>query len=301
MSQFTYDNAARREDLLNILTNIDPTETQFFTGVAKTSATNTLHEWPVDTLPTVGDNAQIEGASAIADSGTNPGRAVNVTQIFERVAKVSGTEESVTSAGFSSRMAYEVEKEMKKIKNDIEFALIRGSIASGTGSAARRLKGVKNWITTNTSGHSGATFTETMLNDYFQLSWNRGGKVNAIYTPMSGKRRISSFTAGSTKNVDASDRRLINSVDVYESDAAGITMLFPHRYVTQSGDYVGAASATSFAVLGLQEDTWAVATLRPLKATDLAKDGDNEKKMLVTELTLESRAQHGNFLIDQVQ
>jgi hypothetical protein len=307
MSQYTYNSASRREDLLGMLTNIDPTETQFTTGVQKNKATNTLHEWPTDTLPTVGDNANAEGSDAPADAGTDPTRLQNITQIFLRTAKVSGTEMEVDHAGFDSRMALEVDKEMKKIKNDMEYAFIRGSIASGLPSSSsnaansRRLKGVKNWITTNTSHHSGATFTEAILNDYFQLSWNNGGKVNAIYTPMSGKRRISSFTAGATKNVDAKDRRLVNAVDVYESDAAGVTMLFPHRYLTIAGDYVGASSATSFDVLGLQEDTWAISFLRPLSTKDLARNGDYERKMLTAEATIEARAQQANFLIKAVQ
>jgi hypothetical protein len=164
------------------------------------------------------------------------------------------------------------------------------------------LKGIKNWFdgtaTTNTSNYSGATLTETVLNDMFETVWNNSAKeVNAVYTTMKGKRRISGFTAGNTKNVNADDKRLVNSVDVYQSDAAKMVKLFAHRYVTVSGDY-GTTATPGFDVLALNEGSWAIAYLngREPKSTDLAKTGDADKKQIVTELTLEARGARSNFL-----
>jgi hypothetical protein len=42
-------------------------------------------------------------------------------------------------------------------------------------------------------------------------------------------------------------------------------------------------------VFVMQDDMWAVATLRPTKNEQLAKTGDNEKRQVVTELTLVCR------------
>jgi hypothetical protein len=203
-------------------------------------------------------------------------------------------------------MAYEITKKLNALKNDIEFALVRGSIASGNAStvagSARRLQGIKNWFTgtasVSTQNYSGATLTETVLNDMFESVWNNSGKeVNAVYTTMKGKRRISSFTAGNTKNVNADDKRLVNAVDVYQSDAARMVKLFAHRYVTVAGDY-GTTATPGFDVLALNEGTWAIAYLngREPKTVDIAKTGDADRKMIVTELTLEARGVKGNFL-----
>ena len=200
-------------------------------------------------------------------------------------------------------MAYEVTKKLKALKNDIEYALVRGSIASGVAStsgsgSARQLKGIKGWITTNSVNYSGATLTETVLNDMFESVWNGSGKeVNAVYTSMKGKRRISSFTAGATKNVETTDKRLVNSVDVYQSDAAKMVKLFAHRYVTVSGDYTAAATP-GFDVLALNEGSWAIAYLagREPKTTDLAVTGDAVSKEIVTELTLEARGEKANAM-----
>jgi len=301
---FTYGDNARRESLLDIVVNIDPTEHQLVSGLQRSSADNTLHEWVIDTLETVGANAQAEGQDAPTDGSSNPTRAQNVTQIFAKTAKVSGTEAAVNRVG-GNRMAYEIQKKLKALKNDIEFALVRGSIASGVASSAgasgRQLQGIKNWFTgtatTNTSNYSGATLTETLLNDMFQTVWdNSANQVNAVYTTMKGKRRISGFTAGATKNVETTDKRLVNAVDVYESDAASLVKLFAHRYVTVSGDYTGAATP-GFDVLALNEGSWAIAYLsgREPQTVDLGKTGDAESKEIVTELTLEARGARSNF------
>jgi len=303
---FTYPDQARRESLLDIVVNIDPTEHQLVSGLQRSSASNTLHEWVEDSLETVGVNARAEGADAPADTAGDPVRRQNVTQIFSKTAKVSGTARATDRVG-GDRMAYELTKKIKALKNDIEFALVRGSIASGVASnagagSARQLRGIKNWFdgtaTTNTSNYSGATLTETVLNDMFETVWNNSGKeVNAVYTTMKGKRRISSFTAGNTKNVNADDKRLVNSVDVYQSDAAKMVKLFAHRYVTVPGDY-GTTATPGFDVLALNEGTWAIAYLtgREPKTVDLAKTGDADSKQIVTELTLEARGVRGNFL-----
>ena len=301
---FTYPDQARRESLLDIVVNIDPTEHQLVSGLQRSTATNTLHEWVVDSLESVGNNSQPEGADAPTDAAGDPTRSQNITQIFAKTAVVSGTEGVVNRVG-GNRMAYEIQKKLKALKNDMEYALVRGSIASGVASNAstsgRRLKGIKNWFTgnatTNTSNYSGATLTETLLNDMFETVWNNSAnEVNAVYTTMKGKRRISGFTAGNTKNVDATDKRLVNSVDVYESDAARMVKLFAHRYVTVSGDYVTTATP-GFDVLALNEGTWAIAYLsgREPQTIDLAKTGDSDKKEIVTELTLEARAPKSNY------
>lgn len=306
---YTYPDVARRESLLDAVNMLDPTDTQMLSGFKQGSAANTLHEWIQETLEAVGDNAQAEGADAPADASSDPTRPVNVTQIFAKTAKITGSETSdaLKRVG-GNRMNREIMKKMKALKNDIEYALVRGSIASGVASnstaSARRLKGVKNWITTNVSNFSGVSLTETILNDLFELVWTKGANVDAVYTPMKGKRRISAFTAGATKQVDLKDRRLVNAVDVYESDAAKMVKLFAHRHVTTGigagdsstgSDYVTTATP-GFDVIGLQEDTWATAWYRKPFTKELAETGDYKAKELITELTLEAHQQAANVL-----
>ncbi len=284
---YTYDDAVRRESLLGVITNITPTETRLYSSLARTSTSNTYHEWPVDTLNAAAANAAVEGEDAGAGGQTNPTRSGNITQIIKKVYEVTDTERAVDSAGFADRKAYEMGKAMKEWKNDAEFALMRGSIASGNNSVARQMKGVKNWISTNSTSQSGVSLSETILNNYFQLVYESGGEVDEVFVPATLKRRISGFTGGATKNIDAEDQRLVNSVDVYESDF-GVVRINLHRHVSVSGD-------TNYDLVGLQTDKWAVAHLREPKNVELSKTGDASKANIIGEFTLEARAEAANF------
>lgn len=295
---YTYPDVARREDLLDMVNMLDPTDTQLLSGIKQGSAANTLHEWIQESLETVGDNAQAEGADAPADASNDPTRVQNITQIFAKTAKITGTETAgaLNRVG-GNRMSRELTKKMKALKNDVEFALIRGSIASGVASnsaaSARRLRGVKSFISTNATNVSGTSLTETNMNDLFELVWNNGESVDSVYTSMKGKRRISSFTSGATKFVENKDRRLTNAVDVYESDTAKLVKLFAHKHVTRSGDYVTTATP-GFDLLALTESTWATAWYRKPFTKDLAETGDFSAKELITELTLEALQEKAN-------
>ena len=57
----SYDVRGIREDLQDIIYDISPEETPFYTKSAKAKATNTLHEWQTDALRSSADNAHIEG------------------------------------------------------------------------------------------------------------------------------------------------------------------------------------------------------------------------------------------------
>jgi hypothetical protein len=288
---FSYDDAARRESLLDVITNIDPTETQLFTGLGQSRATNTLHEYPVDTLKTPAANTNVEGSDAsFSTSRTNPTRSNNITQIVRIDFNVTDTERAINHAGFQDRYAYEMNKAMTEWKNDAEFALMRAAVASGNDSTARQMNGVKSLITTNATSQSGVSLSETMLNDYLQNAWNQGGNVDEIYVGAALKRRISGFTAGATKFESNDDRRLVNAVDVYESDF-GVHKLFKHRYIFQSGTDVNAGD-----IVGIENDRWYVAFLREPTHTPLAKTGSATKGMIEGELTLEGRAQKSSFL-----
>lgn len=278
---YVYDDGALREDLLNVLTNLSPKQTQLVTGLATSTATSIRHEWLIDTLGAVKANAYVEGVDASYGAVTNPTRLNNYTQIFREGYEVSDTERSVNQAAFNDRFAYEATKAMTEIKNDMEYAIMRGSLASGTGSAARYLRGIKMSVSLVTS-QSGVSLSEAILNDYFQLVWdNTSTEVNAVYGSMYLKRKISAFTAGTTKNLDANDKRLVNAVDVYQGDAASNVRLFAHRYVTVSGD-------TNHDIVAINEDMFKIAYLRKPFTRELAKTGDSSKGEVVTELTLEN-------------
>lgn len=286
---YTYDDNSRREDLLDIITNLDFKETQLISGLGTAKADNIIHQWLTDTLKSVGFNNYVEGADASYPDRTDPARLTNYCQIVRVGFDVSDTERSQNNAGFNDRFAYETEKALKEWKQDAEFSLIRATIVCGSGSAARQMQGIKTWFTAhNITSQSGVSLSEALLNNYLQDVWDDGTQVNAIYAPMYIKRKISAFTAGATKNVETTDRRLVNAVDIYQSDAASNVKLFAHRYVTVSGD-------TNYDIIGLNEDMFRVAYLRKPFVRELAKTGDSTKGEVVGELTLECLHQDAGF------
>ncbi len=267
-------------------------------GLGTSTCKDVLHQWLTDTLKTVATNAYVEGVDATFVDRTDPSRLYNMTQIIRVGYEVTDTERAVTSAGFNDRYAYEAQKALKEWSNDAEYALMRSSLACGATNVARSMDGVKQWMKKSTSANytdcSGVSLSETLLNDYFQAVWDDGTEVNAVYVPMFLKRRISGFTAGATKNVEASDKRLVLAVDVYEGDAAKMVKLFAHRYVTVSGTDYGHKD-TAGDVVGLDEDKWKVAYLRKPFTRELSKTGDATKGEVVGELTLECLHRNAGF------
>lgn len=286
----TYQDTIRKTDVSEIMYALDATTTQMYSGFSKAgTAINTLHEWMVDEVTAAADNAKVEGTTFSSITATQPTRSVNFTQIFTKDVEVSDTQESVDHYGQSSPMAYQLAKEMKAMKADIELAIVRGTGASGNATVSRRMAGVMAWITTNaTAFNSGTTLTEILLNDLIELTWNNGGEVDEIYCGAKLKRRISGFTANQTRYMGAEDKRLVNAVDIYESDF-GIHKIFKHRYVQVAAD----ATAN---ILLLDSKRWKIAHLkgRTPFTRDIAKVGDSTRKQMVAELTIECHQEKAN-------
>lgn len=292
----TYDAVGIREDLSDVIYNVDPTETPNLTAWSKVRATNTKHEWQTDSLAAASDaNAVIEGDDATTDASTATVRLDNQCQISDKVARVTGTQEAVNKAGRDDEMAYQLIKRGKELKRDMESSLTANNAkVVGDDSTARELAGLGSWIGTNddfgATGASPATldgaaartdgtqraFDETQLNNVFDLVWNAGGNPNRISLGSFNKRVFSGFTGVATKEQQASTMTIIAGADVYVSDF-GTCVAVPNRFQRGRDAFV------------LDDDYWAVAFLRNMQQHDLAKTGDTERKQLIVEYTLESR------------
>jgi len=284
---YSYDSNARKESLLDIITNISPVENGLIKLLGRSSATNTLHEWVTDTLKTPAAQSVVEGSDASFASRTNPTRVQNQTQIVRIDFAVTDTERARNYPGFKDRYAYEMQKAMKEWSNDAEFNLLRSTIATGTGSAARTMVGLKAAITTNATAQSGVSLSEAQVNDYMQTAWGTGGEPTDILVGSKLKRRISGFTANTTRQTQAEQEELHNVVDTYYSDF-GVFRIRLHRFMTVTGD-------TNFDILGVQPDKFRVAYLREPEHVTLSKTGSATKGMIEGEMTLEYLAESSSF------
>lgn len=287
--RFVRDDASVKESVLDLITNISPEENYVLSNFQRSTANDEFHFTPRDTLRTPALRAAVEGADPTYD-GNDPTRALNMLHIIEVGFDVTGSEQATDRYGSpEDRVAYETDKALKDWANFAEFALVRSTLITGNNSTARQMEGLKECLTIDTS-QSGTSLSETMLNDYLQNVWNEGADVDLVLAPMALKRRISGFSAGGTKFYNQEDRRLINPVEVYESDASSKPIkLVAHRYMQQSGD-------ANFDILGVEMDKFAVAYLREPKIEPRAKTGDAERRQVVGELTLECRNDLAGFV-----
>lgn len=291
----TYDVTGNREDLIDFIYDISPTETPFLSSIAKTSAKSTKHEWQKDALTAAsGTNAQIEGDEFTPDASTATTRVDNQCQIFTKVASVTGTERAMNPAGRKQEMAYQMEKRAKEIKRDIETSLLANNAkVVGSATIARELAGIESWIVTNTNEASDSTaatgdgsdarqsgtdraFTEDQLKDVLQQCWTSGGDPDTIMVGGSLKQTLSGFSGNATRQIDNSGKKLVTAIDVYVSDFGDLKVV-PNRFQVAES------------VLVLDMGMWAFAELRPMQKVDIAKTHDSDEMALLCEATLVAR------------
>jgi hypothetical protein len=279
----TYGAIGQREDLTNLVAMVDVESTPLWSGLEKVSAKGTYHEWQTDALIAVAANAAIEGADFTYAIPAYRTRTGAYTQIFTKTLEVSDTLQAVDVAGVENEFSYQMKKRMKEIARDIEYALFTGTGNSGASGAARELKGIFAWISTNTSTGTatGLQLDETRFNDLLQDVYDDGGKPDTAYCNSYQKRKISAFATSNTRYQDGAAGTLRNFVSVYESDFGVIEIKLDQFCDTDK-------------VAILDSSLWKIAMLRGIKSVETATVADSKRGALVGELTLESRNEKGS-------
>lgn len=292
--RYVRDDSTVKESVLDLITNISPTENYFLSNLQRASGNDEFHLVPRDTLRSPSLVAAVEGADPTYD-GNDPTTLLNMMHIVSVGFEVTDSEASVARYGSpEDRVAYETDKALKDWGNLAEFALVRSTIITGNNSTARQMRGLKSSLSLVTS-HSGVSLSETMLGAYLQNVWVQGANVDVIAVPIQLKRRISGFTGnGATKFYNQDDKRLVTPIEIYESDASSKPIkIVSHRYMTVSGD-------TNYDIVGVEMEHFATAWLREPKVRPLAKTGDAEKRQVIGEFTLEARNQYAGFYTQRV-
>ncbi len=294
------------EDLSKIIHKITPEETPFYTSIKKDRATSTYHEFLSRELaPANADNAMSEGAPAPEAVASLLGRKGNWTQIFSKTAEVSGTLDAVSTVGYDKESTEQIAVKTAEIKLDIEKALT--SANASVGGSTRKLGGLEAWISSNVNhGAGGSTpgfasglvgtvtngttrkLTEAMFTEMAESLYEAGGKAKNVLASAPLKSAISGFSGNASKQAVANKEATIYAgVDIYVSNF-GTFSIIPHREMSKT------------TVIAYDPDLWAVAELRKLKGSELAKTGDKTSYQLVTELTLTAKNEKGNAKISDV-
>ena len=272
------------------------------TMIGRGKAKQTNHEWQTDSLAAPAINRAIEGDDAAYLAMAPTVRLNDYTQIFTKAIVVSGTANAVDTAGRREELSYQLTKRSKELKRDMEMAITQNQASSAGGAAtARSMASMESWIFTNrTSLGTGTnqstpgwiassvaapldssvqgTITEAALKAVIASCWAAGGKPTTIIVGAYNKRKISAFPGIATQTVQygsnvKSQGTILSAADVYVSDF-GVLNVVADRF------------SRDRTALIIDPDYWSLDYLRPFQQSELAKTGDSEKRMMLTEVTL---------------
>lgn len=300
----TYDHVGRREDLSDIIYDVTPTETPFLSAIPKGKATSTKHEWLTRALAAAsGSNAVIEGDDATTDAANTNTRLFNYTQISDKVARTSGTQEAVNNAGMKSTMAREMADKMKELKRDVETTLLQNvAYVAGNDTLARKMAGLQTYIKTNINKASDGTaatgdgsdiytdgtpraLVESYVEDCLATGWTNGANPSLGICNAFQKRKFAAFSGSSTKMSDGDKRKVTNNVEVYVDPLGTEIRLVPCRHAPTDVVYFVDPQFVEFT------------TLRDFSTVTLAKTGDSERKQIIVEYTMEVRNERGHAAV----
>jgi len=301
----TYQQIGVREDLTDMIYRISPTETPFLNSAAREVARNTKHEWEIDRIPAaVATNQAVEGNNPTNTTINPTTRLFNYTEIAQYAFQISGTAQTVNTAGRANEMAFQLVKYGLQMKRDMEAAASGANgYAVGTTAAARVSASLESWISTNwtTQGSAGspasvgfvtgtgttapvdnsvaATLTEANTKAVIRAAWLAGGNPDTILTGPYNKVKVSSFSGILTNNIfqqAGGQAKIVAAADGYVSDFGALKVV-PSRFNRDK------------TVCVLDMNYWAIAYLRPFQSVQLAVTGDSIQRMVLAEYTVVSR------------
>lgn len=233
-----------REDLADLIYEIDPWETPFVAACGNKEADQPMTEWLVQELSPADDNAQVEGFRYAAMPIVGTGRMNNICQIMVRSVTVSNTFRVSNTVG-GDEFDRQTLLKGKELRRDLEWCVTRGSVrASPAPPGVRRMSGFQSWVTNGSMGTGGSLatgdgsngptagtarqLTLDLVSDAMQQAFTVGGHPNlALMSPIV-KRIFSSLAQGGSGNPIAAqnivmatrpaDVTIVGAVDVYLTD-----------------------------------------------------------------------------------
>jgi len=282
----TYDQVGKKEDVSDIISDITPTDTPFFTMIRSEKVNARTFSWLEDSLAAAANNAQVEGADATMATLTDATERTNNTQILHKAFQVSATADAIGTYGRAKETAYQLGKALKEIKRDLERAYVGVDNAKVTGSSsvAREMDSATQQISTTVDAGANATdaLTEAKLLELGEDCFNNGSDPSVLMIKPADAQIVSGFAAASGRNREiAQGRNLVNVIDLYVSPYGEYKVVLNRHQITTHAFLIDPAM-------------WRSCVLRPFSRTLLASAGDSEKHFVVGEYSLK----HMNYAAD---
>lgn len=310
-----------REELANMIDMISPTDTPFQSMISKENSTNTVKEWLTDSLATADTgNAHIDGDTFSGDALTAPARLQNHHQILRKDMVVTRRAQKVNQAGTKSELSRQIVKGGLELRRDLEAIITNNQAAViGDDSTAPRLAGLPAWLATNTD--RGATGTDPTLSSTTYGYPNAaagdgtdralseatllavvkdcsvaGGKPTCIMVGPSVKQKLSQYMFGSSARIATPYQdhgkakeaaSVVGAVDYYTSDFGALEIVY-NLFQREDDVFI------------LDKSKWSLSYLDKYKVVDIAKQGDADRKMLVSDVTLCSKNEAASGIVADI-
>lgn len=226
---------------------------------------------------------QLEATSPNPTAGYEPTSEYNYTQIFDRTAKVSKTQQAVDNYLISDAMDYQVERKLFELTYEWANTLYNQARVQRTASEPGTMWGIMRFLK-NAAGNSvdaaSSAISQTIMNNAFELFHNNGGmNVSLIVCHPVQARKISAFnTTGNNPQVRREDTTTGSYVTTYVSDQGDIVQILADRNFDK--DKIALLDMTRIQVV----------PLRPFQDSNAANNGDDfEARRILGEYTLEVR------------
>lgn len=299
--------SSNREDLVDFIANIDPSETPLTVMLGSVKSKSTIHQWQKDVLKAVSTVGLVEGADFQIGSRAAPVRETNQCQIFGDDFAVTESQREENPAGFGDALTYQMELVTKETLRNIEATFMAaGTQTTGSLNVARQMKTLEDFITTNKytganytglagdATHAGV-FNANDINAFLNQIWDNGGKTDLLVMKGTYKRQLAQLTTSNTRNILASEKKIVVGIDVYDSDF-GVLPVQLNRYSPQSANSAS-ASANATDITGriwfLQRSLIRIAWFRPLRSRLMGTRGDSTAGQIRAECTLEVANEKG--------
>lgn len=284
----TYAHSGMREDVIDVITNIDPVNSFVMANTGNTRATNMFHEWLTDVLPATITTGAIQGNEPAASAVVPPTRLGNYVQTFETKFIISDLHQTFNAVGGVNTIPYQTALQLKGMANTAERAILLNTTSSaGSSVLAAYMKGMDGFISTNcvyggASVGASVTLSEGLLNTCLQAMWEDGGDPKYLICGGAQKILVDSFSTN-TREIAAASGRLVRGIDIYKGSLGGMIGVIPHRHMSNF-------AASKVIILG-QDELWSKAWAQAPYSFELGKTGAHTAIQVDMALTIESRGE----------
>ena len=312
-----------REQLADKIYDLSPEETPVMSSIGRGKASNTYKTWLQDRLADPDpNNAAIDGDDFDGGPIGTTKRIGNYCQIVRKDIVVTDRVQSVNKAARRSELARQVMRKGLEIRRDLE-AIVTSTQAGleGDDTTPPRMAALGAWYSTNefrgaggagsplSNGDNGfpnaaATdagalrpLSETLMLDAVQSAWTFGSNPEKVIVSGEMKRRFSNylFTADARIATQYQDQKskmrggstVQGSVDYWVTDF-GTLEVIPDRFTRDRDVHIIDPSYLS------------ADYLRSYRVVKMGKTGDNEKRVMLADLTLCNKHEGSQAIVADV-